>query len=167
MLNQHFCNSAPIISKSSIRLCPWILCVAAGHTDRRFAGTLTFVRDSLVIYNKTLSDCKSEELLLQVPDAERTIVICDYNADEDGFGFPSQLFNINRARLKAGIFISEDPVVFTSSSFSHPGVVINKKEGKQVINYVKSSAAPTAAITFQETYVDGEKPAPVLARFSA
>ncbi|WMV10730.1 hypothetical protein MTR67_004115 [Solanum verrucosum] len=163
---------------------PWILCVASGHTDRRFSGTLTlgnglrirgwslfparaFVRDSLVIYNKTLAACDSVELLSQVSDPERTIIICDYNADEEGWGFSSQISHVIGARLKAGIFISEDPAVFTSSSFSYPGVVINKKEGKQIINYVKSSAAPTATITFQETYMDGERPAPVLARFSA
>ncbi|CAN4110299.1 unnamed protein product [Withania somnifera] len=162
---------------------PWILCVASGYTDRTFAGTLTlgnglkirgwslfparaFVRNSPVIYNKTLAACNSDELLSQVPDPGRTILICDYNADEDGFGFSSQLSSINRASLKAGIFISEDPGVFRSSSFSYPGVVIHKKEGKKVINYVKSSVSPTATITFQETYVDG-RPAPVLAGFSA
>ncbi|MCD9640302.1 Subtilisin-like protease sbt3 [Datura stramonium] len=160
---------------------PWILCVASSHTDRRFAGTLTlgnglkirgwtlfparaFVRDSPVIYNKTLSACDSEELLSQVSEPQNTIIICDYNAnDEEGWGFSSQISSVNRARFKAGIFISEDPQVFMSSSFSYPGVVVDRKKGKQIINYVKSSIDPTATITFQETYVDGERPAPVLA----
>ncbi|KAJ8565586.1 hypothetical protein K7X08_008162 [Anisodus acutangulus] len=163
---------------------PWILCVASGYTDRTFAGTLTlgnglkirgwslfparaFVRDSQVIYNKTLAACNSDELLSQVADPEGTIIICDYNADEDGFGFSSQMRTVTQARLKAGIFISEDPGAFRSSSFSNPGVLIHKKEGKQVINYVKSSVAPTATITFQETYVDGKRPAPVLAGSSS
>ncbi|PHT60495.1 hypothetical protein CQW23_02858 [Capsicum baccatum] len=162
---------------------PWILCVASGYTDRTFAGTLTlgnglkirgwslfparaFVRDSLVIYNKTLATCDSDELS-QVPDPERTIIICDYNPDDNGIGFSGQISRINQARLKAGIFISEDPAVFRSSSFSYPGVVIDKKEGKEVINYVISSISPTATITFQETYVDGKRPAPVLAGNSA
>ncbi|PHU30461.1 hypothetical protein BC332_02554 [Capsicum chinense] len=167
---------------------PWILCVAAGYTDRTFAGTLTlgnrlkikgwslfpasaFVRDSPVIYNKTLAACDSDELLSQVPDRERTIVICDYNPDTNGFGFSSQFSSVIRARFKAGIFISEDPVVFRdrgdAAPFTHPGVVINLKEGKQVINYVKSSVSPTATIMFQETYVHGERPSPVLAGFSS
>ncbi|KAL3380671.1 hypothetical protein AABB24_001033 [Solanum stoloniferum] len=162
---------------------PWILCVASGHTDRRFAGTLTlgnglkikgwslfparaFVRDSPVIYNKTLAACDSDELLSQVPDPERTIIICDYNADEAGWGFSSQISHVIGARLKAGIFISEDPGVFRSSSFPYPGVVVDKKEGKQIINYVENSVSPTATITFQETYVDGS-PAPVVAGNSA
>ncbi|XP_009595146.1 subtilisin-like protease SBT3 [Nicotiana tomentosiformis] len=162
---------------------PWILCVASGYTDRTFAGTLTlgnglqirgwslfparaFVRDSLVIYNKTLAACNSDELLLQVPDPERTIIICD-DSNGNNWDLSSQFFYVTRARLRAGIFISQDPGVFRSASFSYPGVVIDKKEGKQVINYVKSSVSPTATITFQETYVDGERPAPVLAGSSA
>ncbi|KAH0782299.1 hypothetical protein KY290_001897 [Solanum tuberosum] len=163
---------------------PWILCVAAGFTDRTFAGTLTlgnglkirgwslfparaFVRDFPVIYNKTLSNCRSDELLSQVPDPQNTIIICDYNKLEDGFGFDSQIFHVTRARFKAGIFISEDPAVFRDASFTHPGVVIDKKEGKQVINYVKNSVAPTATITFQETYLDGERPSPFLLGYSS
>ncbi|XP_060217392.1 subtilisin-like protease SBT3 [Lycium barbarum] len=157
---------------------PWILCVASGHTDRTFAGTLTLgnglkirgwslfparglVKDSTVIYNKTLSDCSSEELLSQVEGPERTIIICDDNGD-----FSDQMRIVTRARLNAAIFISQDPGVFRSATFPNPGVVINKKEGKQVINYVKNSVAPTASITFQETYLD-VKPAPVVAASSA
>ncbi|PHT60502.1 hypothetical protein CQW23_02865 [Capsicum baccatum] len=157
---------------------PWILCVASGHTDRTFAGTLTLgngvkirgwslfparaiVMDSTVIYNKTLSKCNSKELLSQVPDPERTIIICEDNGDSS-----NQIRTISSARLKAGIFISEDPGVFRSATFPNPGVVINKKEGKQVINYVKSNISPTATITFQETYLDAN-PAPVVAASSA
>ncbi|WMV10734.1 hypothetical protein MTR67_004119 [Solanum verrucosum] len=137
---------------------PWILCVAAGFTDRT---------DSPVIYNKTLSDCKSDDLLSQVRDPQNTIIICDYNKLEDGFGFDSQIFSVTRARFKAGIFISEDPAVFRDASFTHPGVVIDQKEGKQVINYAKNSVAPTATITFQETYLDGERPSPFLLGYSS
>ncbi|XP_060207789.1 subtilisin-like protease SBT3 [Lycium barbarum] len=161
---------------------PWILCVAAGYTDRTFAGTLTlgnglkirgwtlfparaFIRDISVIYNKTLAACNSDELLSQVPDPERTIIICDDSNSPSWDIFSQQNF-VSRARLLAGIFISEDPTVFRDTPFSDPGVVIDKKKGKQVINYVKNSVAPTATITFQETYVDEEKPSPVLAEFS-
>ncbi|XP_070043173.1 subtilisin-like protease SBT3 [Nicotiana tomentosiformis] len=157
---------------------PWILCVASGHTDRTFAGTLTLgnglkirgwslfparaiVKDSTVIYNKTLADCNSEELLSQLSDPERTIIICEDNGD-----FSDQMRIVTRARVKAGIFISEDPGVFRSATFPNPGVVINKKEGKQVINYVKNTVDTTASITFQETYLDA-KPAPVVAASSA
>ncbi|KAJ8573598.1 hypothetical protein K7X08_010109 [Anisodus acutangulus] len=116
--------------------------------------------DSPVIYNNTISNC-TEELLSQVHDPERTIIICDDNRDSS-----DQMCTVTRARLKAGIFISEDPGVFKSASFPNPGVVINKKEGKQVTDYVKNSIAPTATITFQETYLDA-KPAPVVPVSSA
>ncbi|KAK4372046.1 hypothetical protein RND71_007430 [Anisodus tanguticus] len=158
---------------------PWILCVASGYTDRTFAGTLTlgnglkirgwslfparaFVRDSPVIYNKTLAACDSDELLSQVHDPEDTIIIYD----DDNGDFSDQMSIVTRARLKATIFISKDPEVFMYTSFPNPGVVIDKKEGKQANNYVKSSVSPTATITFQETYVNG-RPSPVLAETSA
>ncbi|CAN4080590.1 unnamed protein product [Withania somnifera] len=157
---------------------PWILCVASGHTDRTFSGTLTLgnglkirgwslfparaiVMDATLTYNKTLSRCNSEELLSQVPDPERTIIVCEDKGDS-----ADQMRTISQSRLKAGIFISEDPRVFRSASFPNPGVVINKKEGKQVINYVKNSGSSTATITFQETYLDA-KSAPVVAASSA
>ncbi|KAJ8565587.1 hypothetical protein K7X08_008163 [Anisodus acutangulus] len=120
-----------------------------------------FVRDSPVIYNKTLAACDSDELLSQVPDPEDTIIIYDNNGD-----FSDQMGIVTRARLKVTIFISEDPEVFMYTSFPNPGVVINKKEGKQANNHVKSSVYPTATITFQETYVNG-RPSPVLAETSA
>ncbi|OIS99182.1 subtilisin-like protease sbt1.9 [Nicotiana attenuata] len=133
---------------------PWILCVASGHTDRTFAGTLTLgnglkirgwslfparalVTDSTVIYNKTLADCSSKELLSQLSDPERTIIICEDNGD-----FSDQMRIVTRARLKAGIFISEDPGVFRSATFPNP------------------------TITFQETHLDAT-PAPVVAASSA
>ncbi|PHT60506.1 hypothetical protein CQW23_02869 [Capsicum baccatum] len=86
---------------------PWILCVASGYTDQTLAGTLTlgnglkirgwslfparaFFRDSSMIYNKSVATYKSDGLLAQIPDLEGTNTICDYNPDEDGFGY---LFN--------------------------------------------------------------------------
>ncbi|MCD9640298.1 Subtilisin-like protease sbt3 [Datura stramonium] len=162
---------------------PWILCVAAGYTDRIFAGTLTlgnglkirgwtlfparaFVRDSTVIYNKTLASCNSDELLSQVSEPQNTIIICD-DSNSPSWDVFSQIFYVTRASFRAGIFISEDSGVFRDASFPYQGVVIDKKKGKQVINYVKNSVSPTASITFQETYVDQEWPSPVLAETSA
>ncbi|MCD9640303.1 Subtilisin-like protease sbt3 [Datura stramonium] len=142
---------------------PWILCVASGHTDRTFAGSLTlgnglkirgwslfpargFVKDSTVIYNKTLSDCSSEELLSQVEDPERTIIICDDNGD-----FSDQMRIITRARFKAGIFISEDPGVFRSATFPNPGVT-----------YLDAKPAPVVAASSargpSRTYLGVAKP---------
>ncbi|KAJ8568145.1 hypothetical protein K7X08_020867 [Anisodus acutangulus] len=161
---------------------PWILCVAAGYTDRTFAGTLTlgnglkirgwtlfparaFIRDSPVIYNKTLAACNTNELLSQVPNPEGTIIICD-DSISPSWDISTQISEVTRARFLAGIFISEDPRVFRDTPFPNPGVVIDKKKGKQVISYVKKSVAPTATITFQETYVDEGRPSPVLAEFS-
>ncbi|KAF3639593.1 putative subtilisin-like protease-like [Capsicum annuum] len=155
----------------------WIMTIAPGTTDRTFAGTLTLangqkmrgwslfplsalVKDSTVIYNKTLSSCNSIELLSQVhspniPNYE--VIVCD-GSD----GLLSQMRTVMELRFRVGIFISSDPRALTSKNFPTPGIVIGPKEGKQVINYVPKTEHPSVSISFQETYVD-VKPAPKLA----
>ncbi|KAM3265370.1 hypothetical protein P3L10_002364 [Capsicum annuum] len=155
----------------------WIMTIAPGTTDRTFAGTLTLangqkmrgwslfplsalVKDSTVIYNKTLSSCNSIELLSQVhspniPNYE--VIVCD-GSD----GLLSQMRTVMEVRFRVGIFISSDPRALTSKNFPTPGIVIGPKEGKQVINYVPKTEHPSVSIRFQETYVD-VKPAPKLA----
>ncbi|KAH0782301.1 hypothetical protein KY290_001899 [Solanum tuberosum] len=125
---------------------PWIFTVASGHTDRWFSGTLTLgnglkirgwslfparaiIDDWPVIYNKTVSACDSAELLAQVPDAGRSIIICRKSADAEEVA--SQMRSVAEARLGAAIFISNDPAVLRSIEFPNPGVVITPKEGKQ------------------------------------
>ncbi|KAH0726072.1 hypothetical protein KY284_001937 [Solanum tuberosum] len=125
---------------------PWIFTVASGHTDRWFSGTLTLgnglkirgwslfparaiIDDWPVIYNKTVSACDSAELLAQVPDAGRSIIICRKSADAEEVA--SQMRSVAEARLGAAIFISNDPAVLRSTEFPNPGVVITPKEGKQ------------------------------------
>ncbi|KAH0730865.1 hypothetical protein KY285_001780 [Solanum tuberosum] len=125
---------------------PWIFTVASGHTDRWFSGTLilgnglkirgwslfparAIIDDWPVIYNKTVSACDSAEVLAQLPDAGRSIIICRKSADAEEVA--SQMRSVAEARLGAAIFISNDPAVLRSIEFPNPGVVITPKEGKQ------------------------------------
>ncbi|KAG5627539.1 hypothetical protein H5410_012757 [Solanum commersonii] len=160
---------------------PWIFTVASGHTDRWFSGTLTLgnglkilgwslfparaiIDDWPVIYNKTVSACDSAELLAQVPDAGRSIIICRKSADAEEVA--SQMRSVAEARLGAAIFISNDPAVLRSIEFPNPGVVITPKEGKQVLSYISTTPEPKASISFLETHLD-LKPAPVVSASSA
>ncbi|KAJ8565592.1 hypothetical protein K7X08_008168 [Anisodus acutangulus] len=160
---------------------PWIFTVASGHTDRWFSGTLTLgnglkirgwslfparaiIEDWPVIYNKTVSARDSAELLAQVPDFGRSIVICQRSADADEVS--TQMNSVAEARLGAAIFISDDPAVLRSTEFANPGVVITPKEGKQVLRYVSRTPEPKASISFLETHLDS-KPAPVVSASSA
>lgn len=127
----------------------WIMTVASGTADRAFAGTLTLgngqkirgwslfplsalVRDSTIIYNKTLSSCNSAELLSQLSFSNSKVVICD-----DSEELFSQMRTVTEVGLQAAIFISSNPRAFTSKNFPTPGIVIGPKEGKQVTNYVE------------------------------
>lgn len=160
---------------------PWIFTVASGHTDRWFSGTLTLgnglkirgwslfparaiINNWPVIYNKTVSACDSAELLAQVPDAGRSIIICRRSVDADEVS--TQMSSVAEARLGAAIFISDDPAVLRSIEFPNPGVVITPKEGKQVLSYVSRTPEPKASISFLETHLDS-KPAPVVSASSA
>ncbi|OIT07457.1 PREDICTED: subtilisin-like protease SBT1.9 [Nicotiana attenuata] len=160
---------------------PWIFTVASGHTDRWFSGTLTLgngltirgwslfparaiISNWPVIYNKTLSACDSAELLAQVPDAGRSIIVCQRSGDAEVV--TDQMNYVAEARVGAAILITEDPAILRSTEFPNPGVVITPKEGKQVMNYVTKTPEPKASISFLETYLDS-KPAPVVSASSA
>ncbi|KAG5627542.1 hypothetical protein H5410_012760 [Solanum commersonii] len=135
---------------------PWIMTVGSASTDRTFAGTLTLgngqkirgwslfplraiIKDTTLAYNKTASSCNSTELLSDAYAPFIQVIVCD------------------------AIYISSDPRTLTSKSFHSPGVVIGRKEGKQVKDYIRKTEHPTVTIHFQETYEDVITPTPKLA----
>ncbi|XP_059281196.1 subtilisin-like protease SBT3 [Lycium ferocissimum] len=164
---------------------PWIMTVASGTTDRTFAGTLTLgngqkirgwslfplgaiVQHSPLVYNKTLSSCNST--LSQVFSPGNEVIVCD-GAEEVSFDDGSSIFyfqmrSVTEAGFRAAIFISADPRDFASKDFSNPGVVIGKKEGKQMKDYIRKTEHPTVSISFLETY-ENVMPAPRLASSSS
>ncbi|OIS99231.1 PREDICTED: subtilisin-like protease SBT1.9 [Nicotiana attenuata] len=161
---------------------PWIFTVASGSTDRSFSGTLTLgnglkitgfslfpvrtmIKDFHLVNNGSLSTCDSSDLLSQVPNAKRSIMICYSTAQED-LPVSDQMEAISESGFGAAIYVYKDPDVLTSNYFPNPGVVISSKEWKQVTDYAIKSVKPKASISFQETHID-VKPAPVVSAFSS
>nr|XP_016451130.1 PREDICTED: subtilisin-like protease SBT1.9 [Nicotiana tabacum] len=161
---------------------PWIFTVASCSTDRSFSGTLTLgngfkitgfslfpvrtmIKDFHLVNNGSLSTCDSSDPLSQVPNAERSIMICYSTAQED-LSVSDQMGAISESKFGAAIYVYEDPDVLSSTFFPNPGVVVSSKEWKQVIDYATKSVKPKASISFQETHID-VKPAPVVSAFSS
>ncbi|XP_051121285.1 subtilisin-like protease SBT3 [Andrographis paniculata] len=157
---------------------PWAMIVAASTIDRWFAGILTLgngksitgwtlypgkvsVQKLPIVYNKTLSVCDSilSELTSDV------IIVCNLTLNPF---LNSILFNLPLSRARAAIIIGEDATVFESTSFPFPGTVITPAEGQELLDYVSSTAAPRASISFKQTILGPKpRPAPALAQFSS
>lgn len=158
---------------------PWSLTVASGLIDRWFVGTLTLgngltiigwsmfparasVTNLNLIYDKNISACNST---MTIPDSFSAIVICEQDKYEV-FTFSDQIRYVSESKPRAAVFISNEPLIFRSHEFPHPGVVISPKDGAKVIKYALKGKNPTATITFQETLL-GTKPAPTVAASSS
>lgn len=160
---------------------PWAVVVASSIIDRWFAGTLrlgngktitgwtTFpapalVRNLPIVYNTTLSACDSDELLAQAPDD--SIIIC--NITSEGMDFSSLMTFLSDSRVRASIIIADDPGIYRSSQFPHPGVVITPAQAREVVKYVSRSSSPRASIEFQQTILGKEaRAAPALSASSS
>ncbi|KAL0432538.1 UNVERIFIED_CONTAM: Subtilisin-like protease SBT3 [Sesamum latifolium] len=155
---------------------PWAVVVTSGTVDRWLAGTLTLgngkvitgwttfparasVRNLPLVYNETLSECSSAELLSGAP--EQSIIVCNLtigNAD-----FSSAMNILPQSNVRAAILIAEEPPIFRFNLFPFPGVVITPAEAREVINYASRSSAPRATIDFQQTILGTEpRAAPAL-----
>lgn len=158
---------------------PWALTVAAGTIDRWFAGTLTLgngltitgwsvfpgrasVSNLNLHYNKSFSSCNSSEFETNGP---ASIIICEQDLSYV-YDFSSQMMNVARSEARAAIFITDEPADFRTRYFPHPGVVINSKDGADVIRYALSADNPTASIKFQQTFL-GRKPSPAVSDSSS
>lgn len=158
---------------------PWALTVAAGTIDRWFAGTLTLGNGKTFIgwsvfpgrasisnlnlhYNNTDSSCNSSEIFT---NSFNIVVICEQDKNYV-YDLSSQMDYIARSEARAAIFITDEPADFSTSYFPLPGVVINPKDGAEVIRYAQSTENPTASIKFQQTFF-GTKPSPTLSSSSS
>ncbi|XP_027093406.2 subtilisin-like protease SBT3 [Coffea arabica] len=156
---------------------PWSLTVAASSTDRRFCGTLCLgngvnlngwtlfparavIKDSPLIYNKSISACFPVELLDKLSGG---IVICNVSKFS---AFLAQMSSVSKSRVKAAIFVSSDPQIFEEASFEYPGVVISPSDAAQVIKYALTSYQPSASIQFQKTCLHSKR-APGVASYSS
>lgn len=157
---------------------PWVLTVAAGTIDRTFGSlklgngktivgwtlfpaTNAIVENLQLVYNKTLSSCNSISLLSEA--STRGIIVCEAL---ESVSVITQINAITSASVVGAVFISEDPILLETGRVFSPSIVINPKDKKALIHYIKSVEFPIASINFQQTFV-GIKPAPAAAYYTS
>ncbi|KAK9697455.1 hypothetical protein RND81_08G038700 [Saponaria officinalis] len=149
---------------------PWALTVGASTIDRQFAGTLSLGNGKTIVgwslfpasaiiqntplkYDPTLAFCNSSTHLTEA--ASNRIVICD-----DIDATLDQMYAVANSNVAAAIFISKDPLNNEAGGLQWPGIVINSKDGKFIVNYAKNNKdKASGSMTFQQTFV-GSTPAP-------
>jgi subtilisin family serine protease len=152
---------------------PWVLTVAAGTLDREFDAVLTLgngisiTGSSFYLGSSSFSEvplvfmerCDSE-LIKTGPK----IVVCQGAYESNDLS--DQVENVRNAGVTAGVFITNftDTEEFIGDSF--PVVIVNLKDGKTIIDYIKSSNSPQASAEFRKTNL-GIEPAPRVASYSS
>ncbi|KAF5204292.1 Subtilisin-like protease SBT1.9 [Thalictrum thalictroides] len=166
-------NSGPRQVENSI---PWLLTVAASTIDRQNSANLIFgngmstigwsrfpanalLENVPLVYNETFLACNSSELLLEVSGK---IVVCS----EDYGWIGDQIQTLSDSAVAGAIIISSNTEYIETKDISCPGVVITPVQATQLINYVTSTANPTATLRFQQDVL-GAKPAPAVAWYSS
>ena len=151
---------------------PWTLTVASGAVDREFSGVVTLGDGTTVIGESLypggptslaatglvfLDACDNSTLLAMNRDK---VVLC--NPDSLG----DAISTLQEAKVRAGLFLSNDSFSELYESFSFPGVILSPQDGPLLLQYIRSSHAPKAAVKFQVTIL-GTKPAPVVATYTS
>ncbi|KAF8779397.1 hypothetical protein HU200_002665 [Digitaria exilis] len=151
---------------------PWTLTVASGTVDREFAGVVTLGDGTTVIGDSLypggpvslpatgivfLDACDNSTLLAKNRDK---VVLCEPDSLGDA------IFALQDAKVRAGLFLSNDSFMELYEHFSSPGVILSPQHGPLLLQYIRSSHEPKAAIKFEVTIL-GTKPAPVVATYTS
>lgn len=154
---------------------PWVLTVAAGTLDREFNAVLT-LRNGISITGSSLylgttyfyempivfmNRCHKVSELIKIGPK---IVVCQ--GGNDGNDLSDQVENVIKANVTAGVFITNftDTEEFIQIQF--PVVLLNQKDGKTIIDYIKNSDKPQASVEFRKTNL-GIKSAPSVTSYSS
>ncbi|KAL6848791.1 hypothetical protein ACP4OV_021374 [Aristida adscensionis] len=152
---------------------PWTLTVASGTVDREFSGVVTLGDGTTVIGESLypggptslpttelvfLGACDDSTVLAKNRDK---VVLCDA-----GDSLDSVIFAFQDAKMRAGLFLSNYSFKELSEHFTFPGVILSPQDGPLLLQYIRSSGAPKAAIKFEVTIL-GTKPAPMVATYSS
>ncbi|XP_051139017.1 subtilisin-like protease SBT3 [Andrographis paniculata] len=160
---------------------PWAVVVAAGTIDRWLAGTVSLgngriitgwtlfpgraiVRNIRLVYNESFSSCSTQGS--QINQSSR-ILVCTLS-DIEFDSVKTVTMDPSVPYVDARIVITQDVTELRSFTYQRPGVIITPSEGREVIEYIKSSDNPTASIDFQQTVIGAEpRAAPAVADFSS
>ncbi|CAN6337495.1 unnamed protein product [Urochloa humidicola] len=151
---------------------PWVLTVASGTVDREFSGVVTLGDGTTVIGGTLypggpaslaaaglvfLGACDNSTALAMNRDK---VVLCAPDSLDDAVS------ELQLANVRAGLFLSNDSFSELYESFSFPGVILSPQDGPLLLQYIRSSRAPRAAIRFEVTIL-GTKPAPMVATYTS
>ncbi|KAG8068538.1 hypothetical protein GUJ93_ZPchr0005g15756 [Zizania palustris] len=152
---------------------PWTLTVAAGTVDREFSGIVRLGDGTTLIglslYPGSPSTVASSGFIFlgacdnatELAINRDKVVLC--NATES---LSAAIFEVENAKVRAGLFLSNDSFRELSEHFTFPGVILSPQEGPALLKYLQRSRAPKASIKFGVTILD-TKPAPVVATYSS
>ncbi|CAL5195887.1 unnamed protein product [Lathyrus oleraceus] len=156
---------------------PWVTSVAAGTLDRELQGVLTLGNGvsvtGLSLYpgnftatNSPIVFMGSCEDITELNKVKNNIVVCE---DKNGTLLSYQIFNMVRAEVAAGVFITNIPRLDDSDN-RIPSIITNLVNGKIVQSYLKShsskNSSSIASISFKATGL-GVKPAPSVDSYSS
>ncbi|KAJ1263073.1 hypothetical protein BS78_09G156800 [Paspalum vaginatum] len=152
---------------------PWTLTVASGTVDRGFSGVVTLGDGTTVIGESLypgspvalaatalvfLDACDNSTLVSKNRDK---VILCDATAS-----LGDAVSALQSAQVRAGLFLSNDSIGVLYEEFSFPGVILSPQDAPLLLQYIRGSRAPKAAIKFEVTIL-GTKPAPMVAAYSS
>ncbi|KAJ6335213.1 hypothetical protein OIU78_011948 [Salix suchowensis] len=139
---------------------PWVLTVAAGTLDREFNAVLTLgngisiAGPSLYLgttyfYEVPIVYMDGCHKMSKLTKLGQKIVVCQVG--NDGNDLSDRVENVSEANVTAGVFITNftDTEEFIQNRF--PVVLLNQKDGKTIIDYIKNSNKPQASVEFRKT----------------
>ncbi|KAJ6337821.1 hypothetical protein OIU76_007491 [Salix suchowensis] len=139
---------------------PWVLTVAAGTLDREFNAVLTLgngisiAGPSLYLgttyfYEVPIVYMDGCHKMSKLTKLGQKIVVCQVG--NDGNDLSDRVENVSEANVTAGVFITNftDTEEFIQNRF--PVVLLNRKDGKTIIDYIKNSNKPQASVEFRKT----------------
>ncbi|WCJ17724.1 Subtilisin-like protease [Euphorbia peplus] len=164
---------------------PWLTAVGAGTIDRQFGAhitlgdaTITMTGQSMYPENLLVSSIpiyfghgnRRKELCewgsIDPKEVAGKFIFCDHDNNSSMFR-GDYLRNGPDIAGAIGAIVSEDDGEFgDADDFPQPIVLVNKKDGDSIKNYILNTANATVSVEFGKTTL-GTKPAPKVAYFSS